>query len=172
MIETDRPSLFHMDTDAALSLLKESAFVLAVFGVLLAYAFIRGRQAITNLILGLYLALLITLEFPYFDAILGNVADARTQSMVMIGIFLIFTVLATLLFSRLLPREYDEGTFEGAGKKLIFALAATILVMAYSYHALPVTEFVDPGSPIQSLFAPEQGFFLWLLAPLAILFVL
>ncbi|MEX0917545.1 MAG: hypothetical protein WDZ93_00125 [Candidatus Paceibacterota bacterium] len=161
-----------MDTDAALSLLKESAFVLAVFGVLLVYAFARGRQAITNLILGLYLALLITLKFPYFDVILSNVADAHSQSMVMIAIFLIFATLATILFSRLLPREYDEGTFEAAGKKFVFALAATILVMAYSYHALPVTEFVDPGSPIQSIFAPEQGFFLWLLVPLVLLFIL
>ena len=161
-----------MDTDAVVSLIKESAFVLGVFGVLLVYAFIRGRQAITNLILGLYLALLITLKFPYFDAILGGVSDARTKSMVMIGIFAVFTVLATLLFSRLLPREYEEGKFEASGKKLAFALAGTILVMAYSYHALPVTEFIDPGSPIQSVFAPEKGFFLWLLVPLAVLFIL
>ena len=165
-------SLLHMDTDAAISLLKESAFVLGVFGFLLVYAFLRGRQAITNLILGLYLALLITLKFPYFDAILKNVADARSKSMVMIGIFAVFTILATLLFSRLMPREYAEGKFEATGKKLAFALAGTILVMAYSYHALPVTEFIDPGSPIQSIFAPEKGFFLWLLVPLAILFIL
>ena len=165
-------SLSHMDTDAAISLLKESAFVLSVFGVFLVYAFVRGRQAITNLILGLYLALLITLKFPYFDAILGNVADARTKSMVMIGVFGVFTILATLLFSKLLPREYAEGKFEGAGKKLAFAVAGTILVMAYSYHALPVTEFIDPGSPIQSVFAPEKGFLRWLLVPLAVLFIL
>lgn len=161
-----------MDTSALVSTLHESLFVIVVFGVFLFYGIVRGRQAITNVILGLYFALLITLEFPYFDAILGNVADARTQSMVMIGIFAVFTILATLLFSRLLPREYEEGKFEAFGKKFVFAIAATILVMAYSYHALPVTEFIDPGSPIQSLFAPEQGFFLWLMVPLVLLFLL
>lgn len=161
-----------MDTSALLSTLHESLFVIVVFVAFLFYGVIRGRQAITNVILGLYLALLISLEFPYFDAILRNVADARTQSMVMIGIFAAFTVFATLLFSRLLPREYDEGKFEAFGKKFVFAIAATILVMAYSYHALPVTEFIDPGSPIQSIFAPEQGFFLWLMVPLTLLFLL
>lgn len=161
-----------MDTAAMISLVKESAFVLAVFGVLLVYAFIRGRQAITNLILGLYMGLLMTLEFPYFDKVLAGVSDARTKAMIMIGVFAGFSLLATILFSRILPREFDEGKFAAAGKKFVFALGGTILIMAYSYHALPVTELVDPGSPIQSLFAPEQGFFIWLLVPLALLFIL
>ena len=40
----------------------------------------------------------------------------------------------------------------------------------YSYHALPVTDLITPGSPIQALFAPEQHFFWWLLIPLIAIF--
>lgn len=161
-----------MDTAAFISLLRESLFVIVVFGVFLLYAFIRGRQSITNLILGLYLALLIALKFPYFDAILANVHSPRNEALAMIAVFGIFALLATILFERLMPREYSESTFEAAGKKLVFAVAATVLVMAYSYHVLPVTELVDPGSPIQTLFAPENRFFFWMLAPLLLLFLL
>lgn len=161
-----------MDTAALISTLQESLFVIVVFFAFLAYAIIRGRQSIINLILGLYLALLIALTFPYFDAVLESVESARSQSMVMIAIFAIFTTLATILFTRLTGREYDEAAFDGFGKKFIYALAATVLVMAYSYHALPVTEFVDPGSPIQSLFAAEEWFFAWLIVPLIVLFIL
>lgn len=161
-----------MDTGALISMLHESLFVIVVFAIFLIYAFVRGRQSITNLILGLYLALLITLEFPYFDSILAQVNSPRNESFVMIGVFGLFALLATILFERLMPREYSEGTFEAAGKKLVFALAATMLVMAYSYHVLPVTEFVDPGSPIQSVFAPENRFFAWLVIPLIVLFLL
>lgn len=159
-----------MDTSALISIVHESIYAIAVFSAFLLYALIRGRQSITNVILGLYLALLISLEFPYFEALLANTHSARADSLMMIGLFGIFTVLATLLFSRILPREYDEGAFEGFGKKLLFAIAATVLVMAYSYHALPITEFIDPGSPMQAVFAPENRFFVWLLIPLAILF--
>lgn len=161
-----------MDTSALISMLHESLFVIVVFVVFLVYAFVRGRQSITNLILGLYLALLITLEFPYFDTILAQVHSPRNESFVMIGVFALFAIFATILFERLMPREYSEGTFEASGKKVVFALAATMLIMAYSYHVLPVTEFVDPGSPIQTLFAPENRFFIWLVIPLVVLFLL
>jgi hypothetical protein len=55
-------------------------------------------------------------------------------------------------------------------KKILLACMATILVMIFSFHALPVTEIITPGTPIQSLFAPEQNFFWWLILPLVVLF--
>lgn len=156
-----------MDTATIISLTQESLFVIVVFMVFLMYAMVRGRQSLINVIMGLYLALLISVEFPYYDRIFGN---GSNQSVLMIGVFLIITLGATILFTRLMPREYDEKTFEGFGKKLLLALMATILVMAYSYHVLPVTDLVDPGSPMQKLFAPEHNFFWWLIAPLAALY--
>lgn len=161
-----------MDTGVLISLVQESLFAILVFGGMLLYTLVRGKQAIINLILGLYFALLVTLEFPYFDALFAQTTDARTEALLQLIVFGIFTVLATLLFTRLMPREFDEKTFQGFGQKLLFALGGTVLVMAYSYHALPITEFVDPGSPIQALFAPEQGFFFWLMAPFVMLFLL
>lgn len=161
-----------MDTNALISVLQESLFAIAVFVTFLFIAFIRGRQTITNVILGLYLALLISLKFPYYDTLLSKVDTAKNEAIAMIAVFGAFTTFATLLFTRILPREYAEGKFEGAWKKLLFALAATALVMAYSYHVLPVTELVDPGSPIQTLFAAENRFFFWLLLPLILLFLL
>lgn len=160
-----------MDISAIVSVIQESIFVILVFVGFLVYAMLKGRQGLINLIMGLYFALLISLEFPFYDLILSD-DNAKSQSVLMIFIFAVFTILSTILFSRLMPREYDETAFETFGKKVIFAVAGTVLVMAYSYHALPVTEFIDPGSPIQHLFAPQEWFFWWLLAPLAILFIL
>ena len=160
-----------METDIIISFLRECLYLLVVFGLFMIYAIKFGRQTITNLILGLYLALLISLEFPYYDFILGNTSSEKSQSILMIFVFLIFTVAATKLFSRILPREYSEGSFEGFGKKLALAISATVLVMIFSYHVLPVTDLITPGSPINYLFGSEQSFFWWLMAPLAILFL-
>ena len=160
-----------MDGTGIVSILQQSIFVIVVFGAFLMYAMIKGRQNLINLIMGLYLALLISMNFPYYNALLGSADSARSQSLLMIVTFVLFTVGSILLFKRLMPREYEEKAFESFGKKIAFAVAATVLVLAFSYHALPLTEFINPG-PINSLFAPEQGFFWWLVAPLVVLAIL
>jgi len=161
-----------MDSSTIISLANESLFAIVVFAIFLILALAKGRQALINVILGLYFALLITLKFPYFNVLTSGMESVKSQSIVMIVVFSVFAILTTILFGRLMPREWQEKVFESFGKKLAFALAGTILVMAYSYNALPITEIIDPGSPVQYLFSSEQTFFWWLMAPLVILFFL
>lgn len=160
-----------MDATGLLAILQESLFMVLVFLGFLIYAISAGRQSITNIILGLYFALLISLEFPYYDLILGAAGSDKTKSILMLIVFALFTLGATFLFSRLMPREYNEGKFEDFWKKLLLAVAGTVLVMSFSYHALPVTDIITPGSPIQFLFGSSESFFYWLIAPLIILFI-
>jgi hypothetical protein len=89
-----------------------------------------------------------------------------------LGIFLLFTAATTALTHRIMPDEFRENKLESLGKKITLALGATILIMIFSYQVLPVSEFLTPGTPIQSLFAPTEYFFWWLLLPLVILFIL
>lgn len=162
-----------MDIQDGVRILQESLYWIIVFSVFLGYAMVRGKQSLINLILGLYLALLISLKFPYYDTILGGTqAASSTDSIIMIALFAVFTFAGTFMFSRLIPRDYEDAGFRGLPKKILFAALASILVMAYSYHALPITDLITPGSPIQALFGPESNFFWWLLVPLAGLFLL
>jgi hypothetical protein len=159
-----------METAGIVGVLKESSFIVVVFVGFLLYSIAVGRQSITNVILGLYFALLIVVEFPYFETILSGTDSKKAESIVMLILFSILTVVFTILFARLMPREYMEGKFEGFWKKILLAVSATALVMAFSYHALPVTEIITPGSPIQYLFGSESSFFWWLVAPIIVLF--
>lgn len=160
-----------MDSSVILTFLSESAYLLIVFGVFLFIALLKGRQALINIICALYLALLISVEFPYYDVLLSKI----THSSVVAGIKLIFfgviTFLSFLLFRRIMPDEYREGKFESFGKKLMLASGATVLVMIFSFNVLPVTEFLTPGTPIQTLFAAEQFYFWWLMLPLVFLYI-
>lgn len=157
-----------MNTGDLLLFIQEFAYLLGVFGFFLVYSIVRGRQAVINLVIGLYFALLISVEFPYYDVILrGQESDALGK----VIIFGVFTIISTILITRLMPREYQEKKFESFGKKLLLAASGTILIMVYSFHVLPVTEFVTPGTPIQSVFAPAEYFFWWLLAPLVFLYL-
>jgi hydrogenase-4 membrane subunit HyfE len=87
-------------------------------------------------------------------------------------IFVIFTILATILCFRIMPDEFRETKLESFSKKFTLSLCATVLIMVFSFHVLPVTEFLTPGTPIQSLFAPAEYFFWWLILPLVALFIL
>lgn len=158
-----------MDLGTIFGVLQESLFLIAVFLLLLIFAMARGMQAIINLILGLYLALLLSLEFPYMDMFLSG-DNKKSNAVIMLIIFALFTTAGVFLFKRLMPTDYREPPFTGIGKKLLYALLGTILIMAYSYNALPVTELITPGSPIQSLFAPQERFFWWLIIPILGLF--
>lgn len=160
-----------MEWGIILNTLSELAYLLIVFGVMWLIAIFRGRQAIINLIFGLYLALLISIEFPFYEKLLGTVTGSVAAG-IKLGLFAVFTVLATWLFSRVMPDEFREKKIETMGKKVLLALSATILVMIFSFQVLPVTEFLTPGTPIQSFFGPQEFFFWWLLLPLAVLFIL
>lgn len=157
-----------METAEVIAFLKESAFMISVFSVFLIYAMAKGRYALINVIFALYLALLVSVEFPYYRELMNG--EGENGAIAKILVFLAFVFAGIILFRRHIPGDDFEPAFQGLGKKLILSLMATILVMAFSFHALPITEVITPGTPIQSLFAPPENFFWWLALPLIVLF--
>lgn len=158
-----------MDTALIIDFLSEFAFLLIFFFVFLSLTIIFGRQMLINIICGLYLALLINIQFPYFDTMFSDLKQPEVIATAKLVVFIITLVLTTLLFKRIMPSEFLENKFESFHKKIALAIGATILVMIFSFNILPVTEFLTPSSPIQSIFAPHEYFFWWLLVPLVIL---
>lgn len=156
-----------MDTGSVIAALQEFAFVLIAFLGFLFYAVFLGRQAVINLILGLYLALLISLVFPYTDSMAGEGGNAYR----LILLFAFFTLIGTLLMRRLMPDEYKEKKFESFHKKIMLALGGTIVVLIFSFNVLPVSEIVSINTPFESLFASKEYFFWWLLVPLIFLYL-
>jgi hypothetical protein len=152
-----------------LHLLSEFAFLLLVFGATLFVSIKWGRQTITNLIFGLYVALLLFGEFPYHSWLAELTEDPGGQVFIQLLLYGVLAVTATAVFVRVLPREYDEGAFESFGAKSALAAAATILVLIVSYQVLPVGEFVAPETPLATIFSSEPAFFYWLLMPLVVL---
>ncbi|MCD5381571.1 MAG: hypothetical protein LR008_03280 [Candidatus Pacebacteria bacterium] len=161
-----------MDWGYVLNFIYETAYFLAMFGLFTMYAIFKGRQAIMNVMVGLYLALLISIEFPAYEQLFGGLDTAQSLALAKLAFFAAITFFTTALFFRIMPDEFREEKFETLGKKLLLAAGATILVMIFSFHVLPVTEFLTPGTPLQSLFAPANYFFYWLLMPLVILYIL
>ena len=153
-----------MDWGILLLVLYEGAFVIGVFFLSLLYTIIRGRQQIINLIFGLYFGLLFTYVAPFsYDANATNI-------WLSISIFLAATVVGTLVTSRLMPEPFRENKFESFGKKIFLATAATILLVLFSFHVVPLNELVTISSPVRNLFASEATFFWWLITPFVLLY--
>lgn len=160
-----------MDYGVILGYIQSALVPIVTFVALLFFAIIRGRRAITSLILGLYFALLISLKFPYYTQIY-NAAGFVSDATIAIILFAIFTTFCAMLMDRMLFYRIDETAFEGFGKKSVLALLGTIVIMLFSYHVLPIASFIDPGLPASALFASADYFFWWLLAPLVVLFIM
>lgn len=160
-----------MDYGVILGYIQSALVPLLTFVALLLFSIVRGRRAITSLILGLYFALLISLKFPYYGSIYGAIGFLNDTTLSII-IFTAFAAFSAMLMDRLLFYRIDETAFEGIGKKTALAALGTVLILAYSYHVLPVVGLIDPGTSAAMLFAPEEYFFWWLLAPLVVLFVM
>lgn len=160
-----------MDFAVIVGYIQSALVPLLTFVALLLFSIIRGRRAITSLILGLYFALLISLQFPYYPNIYEAITFLNDATLSII-IFTAFAVGSAMLMDRLLFYRIDETAFEGLGKKAVLALLGTVLILAYSYHVLPVTSIIDPGTPAAMLFAHKEYFFWWLVGPLVVLFLM
>lgn len=160
-----------MDLDAILSFLHGWAFLLGTFGIALGYAMFKGRQALMNIIIGAYLALLLYQLFPAQDKVAEMTGSDKSEAIALLVLFLVFTILAAWLFARLMPSEFLEGAFETIGKKILLALAAMILIMTLSTHYLPISEVVSIGTPLPEMLLTEKLAYLWLMAPLIVLFL-
>lgn len=160
-----------MDLGQILLFFYETAYLLAIFLFLFLFALFKGRQAIMNLTVGLYLALLISLQFPGYDRLFSSLESGQALAAGKLVFFFFITLFTTALCYRIMPDAFREKRFESVGKKLLLTIGATILIMIFSFHVLPVTEFMTPGTPLQSLFAPEPFFFWWLIVPLVILYI-
>lgn len=156
-----------METTEIISFLKESAFLIGTFGLFLFYAMAKGRYALINLIFALYLALLVSVEFPYYQKLAGQ---GEQGAVAKILVFVAFVIAGIILMRRHIPGDDYEPAFQGIRKKILLSAMATILVMIFSFHVLPVTELITPGGPIQALFASTEYFFWWLFLPLVALF--
>lgn len=160
-----------MEITYVLDIIRDSLVFILIFCVLLGYAMVRSRRSLVSLILGLYIALLVSLTFPYQEKMQEMTGSEGGYTFFIIGLFAVTAVLGTFLFEKLLYQDYFESAFESFPKKLVLAFLATALVMIFSYHILPLTQYVDPGGPAHTLFGHSEYFFWWLLAPLVGLFV-
>ncbi len=141
-----------------------SAFIVLTVVVMI-FALYFGRDRLAPLVAGLYAALGLYTAFPYFSTL--SFLDSPQMK---IALYLVLAALGFIVFSGLsyFMAAHSGGFFA----ELVIAILIVGFLLAISIHVLPVQNVYTFTSATKALFASDQLFFWWLVAPLAGLFFL
>lgn len=143
--------------------------VFILFGMLLGFSFRYGKQWIITLIFSLYFASFVSMQFPYTDRILGSQAGNIELTALIVAAVFTFFIIIYVIFNRITRSVFPSGSSLRWVEAGALSLVTTGLILALSYHVVPVTEVYDFSLPLDRLFEPPEYFFWWLIIPLAVL---
>lgn len=148
--------------------------IIGVFLVLIFFTFQFGKSRMVAFILALYISLLLFLNFQYFEYfdILTNFIENETTQITVTNIlvFLITLFIVYKIIGRAIATDSPQDLLHKWFEVLIMAVVGTTLIIAFIYHALPISSFHEFGPEIDRLFASPELFFWWLVIPLVALF--
>lgn len=137
--------------------------LIVTVAVVMAFALYFGRNRLMPLIAAMYAAVVLYIFFPFDTSILSD-------SYIAIALYFLFVFIALTAFSGL------SFFMASAERNLLKIGAMSVLVaglfLAIGIHVLPLEHIYTFNSATKSLFASDQSFFWWLVAPLAGLFFL
>lgn len=155
--------IFHDVLNFVVSFATDFLAFIVVSALIAAFAFYFGRNRLMPLVAAIYAAVPLYLFFPFDTPLLDDPYIAT-------ALYLLFVFLALIAFSGL-------SAFMASGdRSLIRVLGLSVLVagafLAIGIHILPLEQIYTFNAATKALFASNQSFFWWLLAPLVGLFFL
>ena len=135
--------------------------VLTVLMILFSYR--AGKGGILSLLVAVYAGYAIYLVFPYTNAIVNAGGTPIIKAVVSVIIFIIATILPFHFIQRLVGGGFGVLSFV---PRFVLSFLAATFFMALAYHVFNVNHIYTFPEPMNTLFAPDQYFFWWFIAPL------
>jgi hypothetical protein len=131
--------------------------------VMIGFSYKAGRGGIISLLVAFYAGYAIYMVFPYTDSIVSAGGTRLIKAIISIVIYGIATFIPFHFIQRLVGNGFGVLSFLPRFA-LSFLSAAFLLTLAY--HVFHVSNIYTFPDPINSLFAPNEYFFWWFIAPL------
>lgn len=151
--------------NSALSKASDFLIVLVLFSILILFATRVGRGPFVASILAFYAAYGVYLAFP-FMALLPS-APALTATLSHAGLYIGLSVVFYIILRRVVVSDF---LYIGLMGIFLLALLATGFIFALAYHTFSVSTLYQFTPAIDMLFASEDYFFWWFIAPAVGLF--
>ena len=139
---------------------------LSVLFILFSY---RSRGGIISLLVAFYVGYAIFLVFPYTQSIVSSGSDPLTKAVISIVLYIACCIVPFMFIERLASGGF--GILSVLPRFALSIFAATFL-LALAYHVFHVNNIYTFPEPMNTIFAPDQFFFWWFIAPLIGLFFL
>jgi hypothetical protein len=133
---------------------------LSVLFVLFSY---RSRGGIISLIVAFYVGYAVFLVFPYTKDIIAAGTDPLMKAVISVIVYVICCIVPFMFIERLASGGF--GILSVLPRFGLSFLAATFL-LALAYHVFHVNNIYTFPEPMNTIFAPDQFFFWWFIAPL------
>ncbi len=136
--------------------------ILTVVFIIISYRSHSG-MIIISLLVSFYVGYGLYLVFPYTSSIVGAGGSPIMKAIISISIYAIACVVPFIFVNRL--------TQGGVGLLSVFprfglSFLGAAFLMALAYHVFPISHIYTFPEPMNTIFAPDQYFFWWFIAPL------
>jgi hypothetical protein len=138
-------------------------------GIMIGFSYWGGRAGIISLLVAFYAGYAIYLVFPYTTQVIDAGGAPLLKAILSILMFIIATVIPFLFIQRLVGGGFGVLSFV---PRFALSFLAACFLLALAYHVFNFTHIYTFPEPMNTLFAPDQYFFWWFIAPLAGLFFL
>lgn len=131
--------------------------------VMIGFSYRSGRGGIISLLIALYAGYAIYLVFPYTDSIVAAGGTALVKALISIALYALAVFLPFHFTQRLVGTGFGVLSFV---PRFVLSFLAAAFLLALAYHVFHVSNIYTFPGPIDSLFAPDEYFFWWFIAPL------
>ena len=131
--------------------------------VLLGIAMKGGRGAMISLIISMYAGYAIYAVFPYTNMLLSAGGTPLVKAVISVALFVGMSILPFHFIHRITSAGFGGLTII---PNLFLAILTAGFMFALGYHAFDVNHIYAFPEQIRAIFAPNDYFFWWFIAPL------
>lgn len=132
--------------------------------IMLLFSYRTGRGGIIALTVALYAGYGIFLVFPYTSIALGWGGTTLIKAIISIVLYIICSIVPFMFIHRLTHGGFGVLSFL---PRLVLSFLTAAFIIAIAYHVFDLNHLYSFPKPLDQLFAPNQYFFWWFIAPLA-----
>ncbi len=154
------------NTIGSFSLPIDITVVLVLFLALFGIGFLLKKGHFIGFIASLYFAILLYLRVPNLDRLLISTGTPLFSFLSHLLVFFLFVVVGFVLMRQIVAVNPSYRSLFRFLEIALLAATTAGLLIALSYHVIPLASLYDFAPMIDRFFVESNYFFWWLLAPL------
>jgi hypothetical protein len=131
--------------------------------LMIGFSYKSGKGGIVSLLLAFYIGYALYLIFPYTETAIGFGGTTIVKAVISVIIYIIACIPPFIFIQRIIGGGYGVLSFV---PRFVLSFLAAAFLIAIAYHVFNVNHLYSFPKPLDMLFAPNQYFFWWFLAPL------